>query len=164
MANTDKAKIYSRARKGWVELGGKRFFARSGWESNYAHYLQFQKDHKLILDWDHETDTFWFNGVKRGCVSYLPDFKVTTPSGIEYHEVKGWMDQKSATKIKRMSEYHPLVKLVVIDESRYKAIEKSCSGFIPGWKTLSGRVVSRKAATKADEKTTIEITHNITTP
>ena len=61
---------------GWREIGGKRKYFRSKWESNYARYLQFLKEHKQIEDWHHECETFWFEGIKRGVCSYLPDFKV----------------------------------------------------------------------------------------
>lgn len=118
----------------WVELGGKRFYARSRWEANYAKYLEFLKTHVLISDWQHEPETFWFDGVKRGCVSYLPDFKILKKDGsVEYHEVKGWMDARSKTKIKRMGIYHPEVKLVVIDSKGYRALQKSVKQIVPGW-------------------------------
>jgi hypothetical protein len=121
-------------KQGWVEIGGKRLFARSSWESNYARYLQFQKEHRLIIDWEHEPETFWFEGIKRGVCSYLPDFRVTTNAGtIEYHEVKGWMDNRSKTKIARMAKYHPQVTLVVIDMKRYKAIAVTARLVVPNW-------------------------------
>lgn len=150
-----RPKNYSRTQKGWSKVGGKRFFARSSWESNYARYLQFQKEHALILDWEHEPDTFWFKGIKRGVCSFLPDFKVTTKEGIEYHEVKGWMDSRSKTKIKRMAKYHPEVKLVVIDQVRYKQIAKTASAIIPGWTSQkTSRSKSRKgSAPKAKQNT-----------
>ena len=72
--------------------------------------------------------------MKRGCVSYLPDFKVTYPDGaIEYHEIKGWMDDRSKTKIKRMAKYHPDVKLIVIDSKSYKRIASLMKSTVPGW-------------------------------
>ena len=125
---------YSRANKGWVTVGGKRFFARSSWEANYSRFLQFKKEHGLIKDWEHEPETFWFKGIKRGCLSYLPDFRIINIDlSIEYHEVKGWMDYKSKVKIRRMAKYHPEIKLVVIDQKKYSAISKSVSGLIPEW-------------------------------
>lgn len=134
-AGKNRVKQYSRARKGWAELGQRRFFARSSWEFNYGHYLEFLRIQKQISDWAHEPETFWFDGIKRGCLSYLPDFRVTNPDGtIEYHEVKGWMDPKSITKIKRMAKYHPAIKLVVIDATRYKALAKTVKGLVPEWK------------------------------
>lgn len=118
----------------WHEFGGKRNYFRSRWESNYGRYLQWLKKHGEIADWEHEPDTFWFEGIKRGCVSYLPDFKVTNNDGsIEYHEVKGYMDAKSKTKIKRMAKYHPDVKLVVIDKKPYKEIQRKVGRFVSGW-------------------------------
>jgi hypothetical protein len=124
----------SRGKSKWVKLGGKRFYARSSWEANYAHYLQFLKASGSIKDWEHEPETFWFNGIKRGTVSYLPDFRVTNLDGsIEYVEIKGWMDSKSKTKVKRMAKYHPKVKLIVIDSAAYKALAKTAKLVVPGW-------------------------------
>jgi hypothetical protein len=119
---------------GWREIGGVRKYYRSKWEANYAHYLQWLKDRGDIADWKHEPETFWFDGIKRGCVSYLPDFWVKEIGGSEaYHEVKGWMDDRSATKIKRMAKYHPKVKLIVIDAKGYAALKKSVQALVPGW-------------------------------
>ena len=118
----------------WREIGGKRKFFRSKWEANYAHYLQWLKEKGQIAEWEHEPTTFWFEGVKRGTVSYLPDFRVVETDGREsYHEVKGWMDDRSKTKIKRMAKYHPNVKLIVIDSKAYESIKRTASSLVPGW-------------------------------
>lgn len=119
----------------WVEINGIKFFARSRWEANYAHYLEWLRIKGIIAKWEHEPETFWFDKIKRGVVSYLPDFRVTMPNGvIEYHEVKGWMDSRSKTKIKRMKIYHPAVHLEVIDSKRYKALERQMKSIVPNWK------------------------------
>lgn len=121
-------------KSGWVEVGGKRFYARSRWESNYARYLEFLKQAKEVQDWNYEPKTFWFDKVKRGTVSYLPDFEVILWTGeTEYHEVKGWMDARSKTKIKRMAKYYPQIKLVVIDAARYRALNRKCKRLIKDW-------------------------------
>lgn len=118
----------------WREIGGKRCFFRSAWEANYARYLQFLKENKSISEWDHEPDTFWFDAIKRGARSYLPDFRVTENCGrVVYHEVKGWMDDRSKTKIRRMAKYHPSVELLVIDAKSYKAIAAKASRLVGGW-------------------------------
>lgn len=118
----------------WREIGGTRKYYRSRWEANYARYLESLKLNGEIKNWEHEPETFWFEGIKRGCVSYLPDFRVTLIDGsIEYHEVKGWMDDKSKTKIKRMAKYHPNVKLIVIDAKKYRSLERSVKKNIEGW-------------------------------
>ena len=118
----------------WQEIGGKRKYFRSRWESNYAKYLQFQKENGLIKEWHHECETFWFDGIKRGCVSYLPDFKVETNDGNhEFHEVKGWMDSASKTKIKRMAKYYPKIILKVFDSVWYRANSPKLSMIIKDW-------------------------------
>jgi hypothetical protein len=123
-------------KSGWREIGGSKKFYRSRWEANYARYLQWLKETSRIKDWKHECKTFWFDGVKRGTVSYLPDFWVQEIDESEsYHEVKGWMDDKSKTKIKRMAKYHPDVKLIVITGKEYKVLESSLSSIIPEWES-----------------------------
>jgi hypothetical protein len=109
-----------------------RYF-RSAWEANYARYLNFLIKNKKIIRWEYEVDVFEFP-IKRGSRAYLPDFKVwITESTFEYHEVKGYMDQRSATKIKRMGKYHPEIKLLVVDSPIYKGIAASVSPLIQGW-------------------------------
>lgn len=124
---------YSRAKRGWHVIGGQRIFCRSRWESNYAKYLEFLKSCGEVASWEHEPDTFWFEKIKRGCRSYLPDFKVVLPSGeIEYHECKGWMDSKSKTKIKRMAKYHPAITLIIRGEEWFR-LNKNLRSVVPGW-------------------------------
>jgi hypothetical protein len=111
---------------------GDTFF-RSSWERNYARYLNFLVRKQEIEKWEYEKETFWFDKIKRGVVSYKPDFKVYTKKGIEYHEVKGWLDPASKTKLKRMAKYHPEVKVILIDSSIYKQIAKFGKMFSPYW-------------------------------
>lgn len=119
---------------GWREIGLVKKYYRSRWEANYARYLEWLKELGEIKSWSHEPKIFWFEGIKRGTVSYLPDFCVTENNGSEvYHEVKGWMDKRSLTKLKRMKKYYPNVKLVVIARKEYEAIAKSVSKLIKEW-------------------------------
>ena len=123
----------SRAKGGTrADLG---IYLRSKWEANYARYLNWLKEHGEIYKWEFEPDTFWFEGIKRGNRSYTPDFKVWERESSEpvYHEVKGWMDAQSKTKLKRMALYHPKVKIVVIGEREYRAIKRDASRLIPFW-------------------------------
>lgn len=121
---------------GWREIGDTRKYYRSKWEANYARYLEWLKERGEILAWAHEPETFWFEGIKRGCMSYLPDFRVIENGGaVVYHEVKGWMNSKSKTKIRRMGKYHPNVKLIVIDSKGYAAIKKVMQPIIQGWES-----------------------------
>ncbi len=115
----------------WRTVGGKRAFFRSRWENNYACYLEVLKLGKEILEWEHEPETFWFEKIRRGVRSYLPDFRITNLDGsTEYHEVKGWMDPRSKTKIKRMAKYYPDIKLILIQAPWFKLMKKNS---IPGW-------------------------------
>lgn len=119
---------------GWREIGGRRIYARSRWEANYARYLQWMKDRKEIAEWEHEPETFWFDGVLRGWISYIPDFRVTGSRGdVEYHEVKGWMDERSITKLKLMEKHHPQTTVIVIERKHYRQIEMSFARTIEGW-------------------------------
>jgi hypothetical protein len=119
---------------GWREIGGINKYYRSRWEANYARYLQWLKELGEISSWSHEPKVFWFEGVKRGTVSYLPDFCVVEKNGEEvYHEVKGWMDKRSVTKLKRMKKYHPSVRMVLITAKEYKAISMAVSALIKNW-------------------------------
>lgn len=119
---------------GWREIGGVNKYYRSRWEANYARFLQWLVEQGKIKTWRHEPETFWFKGIKRGSVSYLPDFWVQDLDGTDgFHEVKGWMDDRSKTKLKRMAKYYPNVKLLVIGAKEYKEIEKQFSALIDGW-------------------------------
>jgi hypothetical protein len=121
-------------KQGWREVGGKRKFFRSAWEYNYALYLEFVKCKGRIKEWEHEVETFWFDDIKRGTRSYLPDFKITENNGnFTYHEVKGFYDAKSKTKIKRMAKFYPNVKLLIIDAVWFKANSKKLKGLLPNW-------------------------------
>lgn len=122
---------------GWRVVGGKRNYYRSKWEANYARYLQYQLENEWVLRWDYEPHTFWFP-VKRGCVSYLPDFHVEalTASG-DYSpywiEVKGYWDAKSLTKVKRFYKYYPNEKLRIIDGRWFANNNQKMRMIIKGW-------------------------------
>lgn len=120
----------TKVKSGWREINGHRIYFRSGWEYNYALYLEFLRAQGEISKWEFEPDTFWFENIKRGVRSYLPDFKVTDKSGVVYHEVKGYMDPKSKTKIKRMAKYHPHIKLIVIGKKEYTEIKKKLGAIL----------------------------------
>lgn len=124
----------TRWRAGWRTIGGKRNYYRSRWEANYARYLEFLKRAGAVLEWRHEPRTFWFEGIRRGVRSYLPDFEVVYPGGrTEYHEVKGWFDPKSRTKLRRMAKYHPDVVVRVVAAREYAAIRRKAAGLLAGW-------------------------------
>lgn len=110
-------------------------YFRSAWEANFGRYLNFLKKQKEILAWEFEPDTFWFEEIKRGTRSYLPDFKVWDSKHKEpyYIEVKGYMDARSRTKIKRMAKYYPEVLLIIVGRKEYKEIRDKLSRLIANW-------------------------------
>ena len=103
--------------------------------------------HKDIFKWEYEPDTFWFEEIKRGTRSYTPDFKIWKTEGAKHHyeEVKGWFDQKSQTKMKRMARFYPEEKVIMIDQSVYAPIAKSIKAFIPGWESIEKRKIKRSS-------------------
>lgn len=118
----------------WREIDGRRIFFRSRWEFRYALYLQLLKETKNIKEWEHEPKTFWFDGIKRGTNNYKPDFRVVhNNDSEEWIEVKGYMDSKSQTKIKRMAKYHPSVNLRVVDKEFFKKNSKNLKVLIKSW-------------------------------
>ena len=120
--------------KGWVTIDNKRYYYKSLWEYRYAMYLDLMKRHNHIVDWFYGPHTFYFEGIKRGTTNYKPDFKVIFPSGNEeWIEVKGYMDAKSATKIKRMAKYFPKIKLRVVGSDWFKSNALMLKKVIKNW-------------------------------
>lgn len=132
---------YANCARGWRIVGGIRFYARSLWEANYARYLNFLREAGQIASWEHEPKTFWFEGIKRGTRSYLPDFRVVMPNGrVEWHEVKGWMDTRSRTQLKRMAKYYPEETLILAEGKKIKSLNQTLGRFVEGWENpKSGR-------------------------
>ena len=139
--NMSKIQIQGKARNAYSRgHQGKRAdinntYFRSCWEANYARYLNALIASGSIFKWEYEPDTFIFHEIKRGTRSYLPDFKIWETENSEpyYVEVKGWMDDKSKTKLNRMRIYYPMVKIVLVGECEYNALKKQYSKVIEGW-------------------------------
>lgn len=107
---------------------------RSSWEANFCRYLNWRITIGEIVSWTYEPHTFWFLKIKRGVRSYVPDFYVVPVGGEPYYiELKGYLDAKSKTKLKRMRIYHPAVKVVLVDAAEYRAIAKTMRLLIPTW-------------------------------
>ena len=107
-------------------LIGKRgvMYFRSKWEANYALYLEFLKGQGEIQDWHYESKMFDFP-IPHGVTRYMPDFEVVEKDGsITYREVKGYLDSRSKTKLKRMAKYYPKVKLIVEGAEQMRVLNK----------------------------------------
>lgn len=114
-----------------VDLGNQ--FFRSGWEANYARYLNWLKERGEIERWEYEPDTFQFHKIKKGTRFYTPDFKVWERGNFKYHEIKGWKHPKGETALKRMAIYYPSVPILMVDTKAYNAIKRAMSKLVPGW-------------------------------
>lgn len=142
-----KACVMASARERWPQtvgrrgIGGKRsdlggVYFRSAWEANWARYLNWLVARKQIERWQFEPDTFEFVGIKRGSRFYTPDFKVfDSAGGFEYHEIKGYMDARSATKLNRMSKYYPDVKVKLISKTEYRSVASVMAPMLEGWES-----------------------------
>ena len=123
MMRKGERRSFKNIQDGWWTDGERRIYMRSSWEKKYADRLNILKMAGEIKDWEYEPDTFWFEAIKRGVRSYKPDFKVIYKDGsVQYHEVKGFLDAKSQTKLKRMAKYYPDIKIVVITGDRLKGL------------------------------------------
>ena len=125
--------------------GGTRadlgIYVRSAWEANYARYLTWLQAHGEIHGWAYEPRTFVFEGITRGTRDYTPDFQAfLTPEAYEWHEVKGWMDAKSRTRLTRMASYFPEERIVVIDQGWFRqAKQAGLDRLIPHWERRAPR-------------------------
>jgi hypothetical protein len=105
----------------WHVVGGRRIYFRSKWEYSYALYLHWQKEQKIILEWEYEPKTFWFENIKRGVRSYKPDFRVQrSPGSTIWIEVKGYLDPKSKTKLARFKKYYPNEQIEVVGKAWFE--------------------------------------------
>lgn len=122
------------SQRGWRSINGKDYYFKSQWEYRYALYLEFLRLHESILSWEYEPKTFWFKSIKRGCNNYKPDFRIIEKDNTHFWvEVKGYMDAKSKTKIKRFKKYFPEEKLLLIDAKWFRVNNKKLSGLIKNW-------------------------------
>lgn len=138
---------YSRARGGRRADLGEVYF-RSSWEANYARYLNWLVRHGKIVGWEYEVKTFVFERISRGTRAYTPDFRVVMSDGrVEWHEVKGWMDPKSRTRLDRMKRYYPNEVVVVIGKTWFQSASRNIAPMIPNWET--GREVRRRGEVAA---------------
>lgn len=132
MALSTGENAYSRAKGGRRADIGPMYF-RSAWEANYARYLNWLIARGEIDGWEYEPETFWFEAIKRGVRSYKPDFRISEKGKSYFVEVKGWMDPKSRTKLRRMKKYHPGVEVRLVDAKQYESIKRAVSRLIPEW-------------------------------
>lgn len=105
-------------KSGWYTIGGQRNYFRSGFEVQWAEYLELLKGLGEIVGWLYEPRRFIFEKIKRGTNSYLPDFLVLYEEEGErmhrWHEAKGYLKQKNITQLHRMAKYYPDEKIILV--------------------------------------------------
>lgn len=107
----------------WAQVGPHYHYFRSSWEIRYAQYLEELWDNGEIQYWEPEESTFWFEDTSSLVHSYTPDFTVYENDYSEtYHEVKGWMDDRSKKCLELMDKEYPQIKLTVIDSKKFKKL------------------------------------------
>ena len=127
--------------RGWREIDGKRIYFINRSEADYYRYLSWLKTKGQIYDFTHQPPEFDFSrfGVRRGPSSfYKPDFKVVeNGDGTKYHyvEVKGYLDQKSKTKLKRMAKYFPGDRVDLVMYRDLACLARQVGKLIPGWES-----------------------------
>lgn len=115
---------------------GKSYTFRSGWESNYAYYLDWLKEKGEIKDWEYEPERYYFidlkvNPPKAYGNGYLPDFKITNNDGTWYlAEIKG--REQGMMKLKRMRRFYPHIRIELVDRTVYMDIKKKL-GKVLNW-------------------------------
>lgn len=102
------------------DIPGGRY--RSAWERNVARVLQFMVQAGTLKEWTYEPRRYEFPQIKRGCIDYLPDFEITEPDGtVRLVEVKGQLDSRSRTKLKRFMRGYPELWADMLFVVRYDA-------------------------------------------
>jgi hypothetical protein len=134
------ANVYARVRSGAFRDLERRFSrAKSGRRADYARFLNLLLSRGEIVAWDYESKTFEFEAVKRGTRFYTPDFEVRFTDGrIEWHEVKGWMDDKSRVRLERMAKHFPGEKVVVIGADWFRQAYRGLAHVVSGWEFQKG--------------------------
>lgn len=105
----------------------KIYTFRSGWEENWAYYLEWLKENKQIHDWEYESERYFFDKKEGNIIirlgSYLPDFIVwDTPDKFHIDELKG--KSQGMRKIQRMKKYYPNIKINLIQAKEYNEIKR----------------------------------------
>lgn len=115
-------------RRETVWFGEQCYTFRSGWEQNYAYYLDWLERTGEIKDWEYEPERYSFIDLKQSPPKaygngYLPDFKVTNNDGTFYLvEIKG--RRQGMMKLKRMKRFYPKIKIELIEAKDYNILKR----------------------------------------
>jgi len=87
-------------------------YVRSSWEADFARILQFHQ-----IDYQYEPKTFRLTKDNGEILNYTPDFYV--PSENTFYEIKGWLHNLDAEKIKLFQKQYPQTNFVIINSTKF---------------------------------------------
>lgn len=109
-------------------VGGRRedigHYVRSRWEANICRLLKH-----VGIRYQYEPDRFKLEEGDNRYI-YTPDIKIAEKI---YIEVKGWETEKAKIKKRLMPEQYPDIKIIYINEPKYKYLSKLCKDKIKNW-------------------------------
>lgn len=109
-----------------------KHFMKSRMEANVYRFYRWKfRNGKIKVEY--EPDTFRFKPNKFGIKYYCPDFKISSPQGVHYIEVKGKLDDTSIKKAWLLSKEYSGIKLYFIFPKQYNLIRKYYAKKIPYW-------------------------------
>ncbi len=92
----------------YMDTLGQTWMFKSTWEHLYAQWLD-----KGGFRWSYEPRSFDLS--ERRC--YTPDFSVVVDGSVEYHEVKGWLNEKAEDRMREFVSMYPSETLVLVGPS-----------------------------------------------
>jgi endogenous inhibitor of DNA gyrase (YacG/DUF329 family) len=140
-------------------VGGIRedlgIYMRSTWEANWARYLNLAIAQGSVKAWEYEPVTFTFpDGADPDVRSYTPDFRVCMPDGAAvYHEVKGWMTDRSRRALQLMRQFYPDVVVQVFSRRAYQQLRQRWRDSIPEWEHCPAATRKRLARDREKRRT-----------
>jgi len=91
-------------------------YVRSSWEADFARVLKY-----LGVQYQYEARRFTLLRADGATLTYAPDFLV--PESGCFYEIKGWMDDRSAEKIRLFREQYPAETLIIIDKTQFAELQ-----------------------------------------
>jgi DNA-directed RNA polymerase subunit RPC12/RpoP len=98
-------------------------YVRSSWEADFARVLRH-----LGVEYQYEPRRFALARPDGSPLTYAPDFYV--PESRCFYEIKGWMDERSAEKVRLFREQYPDETLIVIDKTQFAELQMRYAGLV----------------------------------
>lgn len=147
---------YTGVKRGWADDLADGNYYQSGWERDFARFLNLLQAHGVVEGWQYEPMEFSFQGLgyKRGPFTYKPDFAVRfsenghlklkqdnlsdileiVPGKTVFFEVKGQETGRDRNKWRRFRK-HTDYELQVIDRQKMINIQARFRLLMPEWES-----------------------------